>query len=151
MHVKDKGICQCDTSFLYKRGGEDRYAHGGAVYLQSSQVNKAGGVFNMYGGELYDNEATQGGAVYLHEKNIISCVKDYFHKQGYFECEKQGMDIDNTLAETYLLCYKHLSQFVIGTSFYSFCRKRAKWTFNNHYRKFCVERDNLCLNEYNNF
>ena len=36
---------------------------GGAVYLQTGQVNKAGGVFNMYGGEVYDNEAQYGGVV----------------------------------------------------------------------------------------
>ena len=36
---------------------------GGAVYMQTGQKNKPGGVFNMYGGEIYDCEAQYGGAM----------------------------------------------------------------------------------------
>lgn len=63
----------------------------------------------------------------VYNENVIACVKDIFDRKGY--TKEIRLDIDGALSQAYFFCWKYLAQYKVGTSFYQFCLKYAKWAF----------------------
>lgn len=86
-------------------------------------------------------EAPSAEQLNAYEKNVVACVKDYFNKQGWIELQRLGLDIDNALGNAYLLVYRYLPQYSVGTSFYVFASKYARWAFLVEYKRYKREQD----------
>lgn len=71
----------------------------------------------------------------IYEQNVFAVVKSIFDRLGYFDTSKYGFDIENVMSETYLLIYKYLAQYKLGTSFYRFCKTYAKYAFTRAYKQ----------------
>lgn len=81
---------------------------------------------NLKVARAYTEERT-AEQIKIYNENVIACVKDIFGKMGY--AKTTYLDIDGALSQSYLLCWEYLAQYKVGTSFYQFCRKYAKWAF----------------------
>ncbi len=117
---------------------KDDYVKGARVYHIDGNIRNCA-VENLKISRAYTALPTAEQLV-EYEKNIMPCLKDFFSKQKWFNLEKCGMDIDNVLSESYLLCYKYLATYKPGTSFYKWCSERARWVFRDYYRKFIKEQ-----------
>ena len=77
----------------------------------------------------------------VYEKNVVGCVKGYFKNRGWFELKRTGLDVDNALGNAYLLAYKYLPQFAVGTNFYAFTCQFAKWAFFTEYKQYKKQQE----------
>lgn len=88
---------------------------------------------NLKIARAYTEERT-AEQIKAYNENVIACVKDVFKKLKYMQFH--GVDIDGALSQAYFLCWKYLAQYKVGTSFYQFCRKYAKWAFLEEYKRY---------------
>ncbi len=74
--------------------------------------------------------------------DVIKCV---LHFVGVKRLNVYGdlCDIDNVIEESYLMIWKHLSQFKVGKSFYSFCARYVQFAFLAEYKKKKQEKENI--------
>lgn len=88
---------------------------------------------NLKVARAYTEERT-AEQIKAYNDNVIPCVKDIFGKMGYVGTTY--LDIEGALSQAYLLCWKYLAQYKVGTSFYQFCRKYAKWAFMQEVKRY---------------
>ncbi len=85
--------------------------------------------------QIFDREEWQ---IQMYNKNIVACCKHIFKKNGYFELEKIGFDVDNCLCECYLDIWIYLPKIKSknGSYFYSFCEHQCRYVFCRLYKKY---------------
>lgn len=83
--------------------------------------------------------------IQTYEESVIKCV---LHYVGIKRINRMGdlVDVDNIIGESYLMIWKHLSQYKDGTSFYQFCRRYVEWAFLSEYKLKKKERARIDTN-----
>ena len=125
------------AQIVYEAFGEN-YTNGVTVFHKDNNVFNCR-IDNLYIPRCYTVKPTQG-QIDAYEKQIKPCVLHLFKVKEWTNASRSGFDVDNCIGDCYLLCYQHLSQFKVGTSFYHFVAKYSTWVFLSHYRKFKKEQ-----------
>ena len=118
---------------VYEAFGEN-YTKRATVYHKDNNLFNCR-LDNLYISRCYMVNPSQE-QINIYEKQIKSCVLHLFRVKNWIYANHYGFDIDNCMGDCYLLIYQHLSQFKVGTSFYSFVAKYATMVFKTHYKKF---------------
>ncbi len=75
----------------------------------------------------------------IYNKGVYACVKHAVRNSGFYYLKKDGLDIDNIIAQSCFLAWKHLAIFD-GRNFYGFCKMCVKYACLKEYRNFKVMR-----------
>ena len=122
----------------------------GVGYIKGCKIyHKDGDVFNC----KIDNLFIAKGYITPHTNeqieiyinNVIPCVKHYVGVKKLNDYA-DICDIDGVIGESYLLIWKHLSQFKLTDKFYSFCAQYVQWAFLSAYKK--AKREQEFINNY---
>lgn len=115
------------------------YRHFGKGYRNGVKVyHKDGDKFNnridnLFISKGYTTEPTAEQLARV--PDIKPCVTHALKVMDCIRYRKYGMDIDNVIGEAIYLCWLHLPQYLIGTSFYSFCKKNTKRAFLKEFKQ----------------
>ena len=116
-----------DLSSLVCRLFNPDYRNGAKVYHIDGNINNCA-IYNLKISKAYTLHASRD-AVATYEREVLSCVKHFFHKNGYCEAKHKGIDVDNAIGNAYMLIWKYLPCYKVGTSFYVFCSRYCMRAF----------------------
>ena len=122
---------------VYEMFGEN-YQNGVTVFHKDNDVFNCR-IDNLYIPRCYVVKPTQE-QINIYERQIKPCVLHLFKVKGWTNLSRFGFDVNDCIGDCYLLCYRYLSQFAVGTSFYAFVAKYAIYVFKTHYSKFKKEQ-----------
>lgn len=115
---------------VYERFGEN-YQQGITIYHKDGDKFNCR-IDNLYISKGYTEKATEE-QINIYTNTVIKCVK---HIVGIKKLNcYYWLDVDNIMGEAYLLIWKHLSQYKVGTSFYMFCKRYVDWVTIAQWKK----------------
>lgn len=122
----------------------------GVGYIKGCKIyHKDGDVFNCKIDNLFIAKGyiipPTNEQIEIYINNVIPCVKHYVGVKKLNDYA-DICDIDDVIGESYLLIWKHLSQFKLTNKFYSFCAKYVQWAFISAYKK--AKREQEFINNY---
>lgn len=132
-------ICHSLAQEVYKAFGEN-YKDGVKIYHKDGNVMNCC-IDNLFIARGY-TIVPSAEQLSVFNSDVIKCV---LHFVGVKRLNVYGdlCDIDNVIGESYLMIWKHLSQFKVGKSFYSFCARYVQFAFLAEYKKKKQEKENI--------
>ena len=116
---------------VYKAFGQG-YKNGATVFYKDGDHSNCR-IDNLFISKGYTT-APDEEQIAKYENEAKACILHFIGVKKYNEVI--GLDVDNIIGNAYLLIWQHLSQYKIGTSFYSFCARYVKWAFLYEYKKY---------------
>lgn len=139
LHVNKKRVNVCVNQVVYKLFGKNypKDTRAQVFNLDGDILNCA--IWNLKICRAYTQEPTPQ-QIARYQNEVENCVLHIVKDKQLNKFSR--LDVDNIIGETYLMIWRHLSQFMPNTSFYVFCKKYFMFVFKAAYKEYRLEIDN---------